>query len=113
MVDVVKVKLAIDILRIHIESKRNYIHIAGSLTVAEKSSLYTLGTCKKTELGSCDRSTAVIVRMKADYGAVTVFKVTLSMTLFSGVAPSSSKTLWHISTALSISVPVKLSGEYS
>ena len=74
MVDVVKVKLAIDILRIHIESKRNYIHIAGSLTVAEKSSLYTLGTCKKTELGSCDRSTAVIVRMEADYGAVTVFK---------------------------------------
>ena len=85
MVDVVKVKLAIDILSIHIESKRNYIHIAGSLTVAEKSSLYTLGTCKKTELGSCNRSTAVIVRMKADYGAVTVFKVTAEIFYLIGI----------------------------
>ena len=46
--DVYKIQ-AIDILRIHIEGKRNYIDIAGSLTVAEKSSLYTLGTCKKTD----------------------------------------------------------------
>ena len=35
------------------------------------------------------------------------------MTLLSGVAPSSSSTLSQISTALSISVPEKLSGEYS
>ena len=86
MVDVVKIKLAIDILRIHIKSKRNYIHIAGSLTVTEKSSLYTLGTCKKAELCGRDRSTAVIVRMKAYYGAVTVFKMAAEIFYLIGIA---------------------------
>ena len=37
----------------------------------------------------------------------------LRMIFFSGVAPMASITAWQISTAASISVPMKDSGEYS
>ena len=134
VVHIGKVQFWVHPLGIEIHGKVHDIGVAGTLPVAEKGALHPLSSRQQPQLSSGCRRAAVIVGMQADNRAVTMTEMAaeifnlirmgvgvdnstvlgrFTITLFSGVAPNSSSTRSQISTALSISVPEKLSGEYS
>ena len=70
-----KINLRVHTLGIHIHTKRYNIHITGTLTISEQSSLNSVSTCKKTHLGVCNATSTIIVRMKRNDHVFTVFQI--------------------------------------
>ena len=60
-----EVKLWIDALGEHVHGEGYYINIAGTLTVAEESTLYSVCTGQKSHLCVAYAAASVVMRMKA------------------------------------------------
>ena len=133
-VDVGAVEHRVDALRVHVERQRHDVDIAGALAIAEQRALDAVGARHQAELGGGDAGAAVVVRMQRDDHVVAIVEVAahpfdlvgidvgrrhldgrrqIEDELVVGGRLMISVTALQISSATSISVPVKLSGEYS
>ena len=70
-VDVGKIELRVDALRVEIEREGDKIDVAGAFAVSEETALDALGTGHHRQFGGGDGAAAVVVRMHADDHAVT------------------------------------------
>ncbi len=59
-------------MQIHIQRKRDYVHVSRALAVSEKSSLYSVRARKQTELSIGDRAAPVVVRVQRHYNILPV-----------------------------------------
>ena len=133
-INMAEIQFGVNALR---EDVHGYIHdvcVAGSFAVAEQCAFHTVSPCQHSQLGCRYGCAAVVVCMQADVNAVSVFQVFTAVfnlvgvdigcrhfygrgqvddCQWSGVGSQTSRTALQISTAKGISVPVKLSGEYS
>ncbi|CDF08705.1 fKBP-type peptidyl-prolyl cis-trans isomerase [Firmicutes bacterium CAG:95] len=73
--DIAEIQSGFHTVNGHIHCNRYDIHITGSFTVSKQSSFHTVCTCQNSKLGIGDAAASVIVRMNAQYHAITIFEV--------------------------------------
>lgn len=64
--DIAKIQVRMDALSVEIECEVDNVDVSRAFTVAEQATFYSIRACKNGELGSCDTSSAIVVRMQAD-----------------------------------------------
>jgi hypothetical protein len=60
-----EVELGVDALRVEVHGHRDDVHVARALTVAEQRALDAVRAREQAELGGCDGTAPVVVRVQA------------------------------------------------
>jgi hypothetical protein len=67
LVDIGKVELRIDALRVQVQRQRDQVNVAGALAVAEETALDAVGARHDSELGGGHAGAAIVVRVQAEH----------------------------------------------
>ena len=64
-----------DTLGVEVEGHRDQVDVSSSLSARKETSFHSISSCHETQLGRGDSSSSVVVSVKGDDDAISVFDV--------------------------------------